>query len=65
MREADVQVSVMVLVVSSLFPAFLSPSCLCGGGGDNPGSREALPALSERRAKGAQASALLLHAQDR
>lgn len=27
-------VSVMVLVVSSLFPAFLSPSCLSEGGGE-------------------------------
>lgn len=38
MREADVQVqvSVVVLVVSSLFPAFLSPSCLSEGGGEAP-----------------------------
>lgn len=36
MIEADVQVSVMVLVVSSLFPRFLSPSCLSEGGGEGP-----------------------------
>lgn len=38
MRDAEVQVqvSVMVLVVSSLFPRSLSPSCLSEGGGEGP-----------------------------
>lgn len=41
---------VMVLVVSSLFPAFLSPSCLSEGG--TSGSREASSILPEKSSRG-------------
>lgn len=58
---------VMVLVVSTLFPKFLSPSCLSEGRAPSPlppVSREEPSALPKGRAKGAQALPLLLHPQD-
>lgn len=61
MIEADVQVSVMVLVVSSLFPRFLSPSCLSEGGGEGPFShscREQRSTFSLTREKSNRGSGL-------
>lgn len=57
--------SVMVLVVSTLFPQFCYLPCLSEGGGKSPftssaGSREAPSALPKGRTKGARALALLL-----
>lgn len=70
-RCAGAGVSVMVLVVSTLFPKFLSPSSLSEGEEEarapsplSAGSREAPSALPKGKANGAQALASLLCPQD-